>query len=98
MERFRFDLCFLGTCAISIEHGIAGFNMADVDFKRGLIEVSAETALMLTSAKLETAAPYRIGWAADVDYLVVENDAPPSIIAALREVETTVRIANAPRG
>jgi DeoR/GlpR family transcriptional regulator of sugar metabolism len=98
MQRFRIDLCFLGTCAISIEHGIAGFNMADVDFKRGLIEVSAETALMLTSAKLETAAPYRIGWAADVDYLVVEHDAPLSIVGALRETGTAVRIADAPRG
>jgi DeoR/GlpR family transcriptional regulator of sugar metabolism len=96
MQRFRIDLCFLGTCAISIENGIAGFNMADVDFKRGLIEVSAETALMLTSAKLETAAPYRIGWIADVDHLVVEHDAPASIVAALGETGAAVRIAKAP--
>jgi DeoR/GlpR family transcriptional regulator of sugar metabolism len=96
MQRYRIDLCFLGTCAISVEHGIAGFNMADVDFKRGLIEVSAETALMLTSAKLETAAPYRIGWIANVDHLVVEHDAPASVVAALRETGTAVRIAKAP--
>jgi DeoR/GlpR family transcriptional regulator of sugar metabolism len=98
MQRFRIDLCFLGTCAISIEHGIAGFNMPDVDFKRGLIEVSIETALVLTNAKLETAAPYRIGWLSDVDHLVVEHDAPVSIIAALRETGTAVRIANPPCG
>ena len=98
MQRFRIDLCFLGICAISIEHGIAGFDMADVDFKRGLIEVSAETAMMLTSVKLEMAAPYRIGRVTDVDHLIVEHDAPASIVAALREIGTAVRIADAPRG
>jgi DeoR/GlpR family transcriptional regulator of sugar metabolism len=98
IQRFRIDLCFLGTCAISIKHGIAGFNMADVDFKRGLIEVSAERALILTNAKLETTAPHRIASVADVDHLVVEHDAPIPILAALRETGTAVRIANAPRG
>jgi DeoR/GlpR family transcriptional regulator of sugar metabolism len=98
MQRFRIDLCFVGICAISIEHGIAGFDMADVDFKRRLIEVSAETAMMLTSVKLETAAPYRIGRVTDVDHLIVEHDAPASIVAALRETGTAVRIADAPRG
>lgn len=98
MQRFRIDLCFLGTCAISIEHGIAGFNMADVDFKRGLIEVSAETALMLTNVKLETVAPHRIGWVTDIDHLVVEHDAPASIVAALRGAGTAVRTADTPGG
>ena len=98
IQRFRIDLCFLGICASSIEHGIAGFDMADVDFKRGLIEVSAETAMMLASVKLETAAPYRIGRITDIDHLIVEHDAPASIVAALREAGTAVRIADAPSG
>jgi DeoR/GlpR family transcriptional regulator of sugar metabolism len=96
IQRFRIDLCFLGTCAISVKHGIAGFNMADVDFKRSLIDVSAETALILTTAKLETTAPHRIGSVADVEHLVVEHDAPAAILAALRATGAAVRMANAP--
>jgi DeoR/GlpR family transcriptional regulator of sugar metabolism len=98
LQRFRIDLCFLGICALSIEHGIAGFDLADVDFKRGLIDASGETAMMLTSVKLETTAPYRIGRVTDVGHLIVEHDAPASIVAALRETGMAVRTADAPRG
>jgi DeoR/GlpR family transcriptional regulator of sugar metabolism len=98
LRRFRIDLCFLGACAISVEHGLAGFDMADVDFKRSLLDVSETAALMVTNAKLETAAPFCIGSLSDVAHLVVEHDAPPPIVSALRATGAAIRIAGIPRG
>ena len=97
LRRFRIDLCFLGACAISVEHGLAGFDMADVDFKRSLLDVSVTAALMVTNAKLETAAPFRIGSLSDVAHLIVEHDAPQPIVSALRATGAAIRIAGAPR-
>ena len=98
LRRFRIDLCFLGACAMSVEHGIAGFDMADVDFKRSLLEVSANAALMLTNTKVGTSAPFHIGPVTDVAHFVFEHDAPVEVLAALRRLGTDIRVADAPDG
>jgi DeoR/GlpR family transcriptional regulator of sugar metabolism len=96
MRRFQIGLCFLGACALSVKNGIAGFDLADVDFKRSLLEVSASVAVMLTSTKIETSAPFRIGTITDIDHFIVERDAPRAVISALKRSGVEVRIADAP--
>jgi DeoR/GlpR family transcriptional regulator of sugar metabolism len=96
MRRFRIDLCFLGACAFSLDHGIAGLDMADVDFKRGLLDVSTNAALMLTSTKIGTSAAFHIGPVTDVAHFVFEHDAPASVVSALRRTGADIRIADAP--
>lgn len=96
LSRFRFDLCFLGACAMSIHEGLAGFEMDDVDFKRRLLEVSETTALMMTNAKLETSAPFAIGPISDITHLVLEHDAPTKVISMLRATGAGLRIAETP--
>jgi DeoR/GlpR family transcriptional regulator of sugar metabolism len=104
LARFRFDLCILGACALSIDHGLAGFHLADVDFKQAAIAASASVALLLTSDKLETAAPFRIGPLGMLDTLVVEADAPEATVRTLRRAVPAVLRAprpvgeNAPKG
>jgi DeoR/GlpR family transcriptional regulator of sugar metabolism len=97
MRRFRIDLCFLGACAMSVETGMAGFDMADVDFKRALLDASVVTALMLTTAKLETSAPFPIGPMSDIAHLVFEHDAPEAVLSLLRGKGADIRIADTPR-
>jgi DeoR/GlpR family transcriptional regulator of sugar metabolism len=96
LGRFRFDLCFLGACALSVRDGLAGFDMNDVEVKRRLLELSAATALMLTNAKIGTAAPFAIGPVASIAHLVLEHDAPTGAVLALRATGAHVRIAEAP--
>lgn len=96
LQRFHIDLCFLGACAISVAHGIAGFDMADTDFKRSALDASAATVLMVTNAKLETAAPYRIGAVAEVEHLILEHDAPAAIADALRGCGALIHRGDAP--
>jgi len=96
LRRFRFDLCVLGACAMSVENGLAGFDMADVDFKRSLLEVSMNVALLLTTTKLGTAAPFHIGPVADVAHIVLEHDAPVEVVSALQRLGVEIRVADAP--
>jgi DeoR/GlpR family transcriptional regulator of sugar metabolism len=96
LGRFRFDLCFLGACALSVPTGLAGFDMDDVDVKRRLLEVGAATVLMMTNAKLETSAPFAIGPVSDVAHVVLEHDASPEVVSALRAAGTDLRIAETP--
>lgn len=90
---YRFDLSFFGACALSLTEGLAGFDLADVDFKRLLLERSAATALMMTNAKLETAAPHAIAGLAAVDDYILAADAPAAITAALRAAGARVHLA-----
>jgi DeoR/GlpR family transcriptional regulator of sugar metabolism len=96
LRRFRFDLCFLGACAMSVENGLAGFDLADVDFKRSLLDVSANVALMLTNTKVGTSAPFHIGPVTDVAHFVFEHDAPAEVLSALQRLGAEIRVAGAP--
>ncbi len=94
MRRYRIDLCFLGACALSVRDGLAGFDLPDVDFKYALIENAASTALMVTTAKLETSAPYHIGAISELGAYVLEADAPQGIASALRRTGAKVLTAD----
>jgi DeoR/GlpR family transcriptional regulator of sugar metabolism len=70
--------------------------MADVDFKRSLLDVSAKAALMLTTTKVETSAPFHIAPVTEVAHFVVEYDAPADVLLALRRIGADIRVADAP--
>src|SRR3984885_15419451 len=61
-ERFNFDLCFLGACAVSVSLGIGAFHMADAEFKRTLIARSERIAALVTMDKGGSRG--RVGWGA----------------------------------
>jgi DeoR/GlpR family transcriptional regulator of sugar metabolism len=72
-ERLSFDLCFLGTCAVSVSLGIGAFQMADAEFKRTLITRSDRTAALVTMDKVETRAPFQVAAPAVLDHVVLES-------------------------
>ncbi|MGV1789321.1 DeoR/GlpR family DNA-binding transcription regulator [Rhizobium sp. A37_96] len=76
IEAMNIDRCFLGVCAISAGGGISVYEHADAIFKRMLLERSASRIALITSEKFHERAPHRIGAAADIDWLIVENDLP----------------------
>lgn len=96
LSRYRFDLCFLGACAVSLRRGLAGFDRRDVECKRAAIAVSDSVALLLATPKIETAAPFVIGRVADLRHVVIEPDAPEEVAAALLAAGLDVLRAEAP--
>lgn len=72
------DRCFIGACAISAKTGMSVHDHADAAFKRHLLQHSAACAVLATREKFSETAPYRIGSAAAIDLLVVENGLDPN--------------------
>jgi DeoR/GlpR family transcriptional regulator of sugar metabolism len=84
-ERFNFDLCFLGACAVSASLGLSAFQIADAEFKRILIERSERIAALITVDKVETRAPFHVAALAALDYVVLEHNTPEQILSTFYE-------------
>jgi DeoR/GlpR family transcriptional regulator of sugar metabolism len=95
LRQFRADLCVLGTCAVSVAHGLAGFDMDDVDFKSAALAISGAAVTLVTNEKLETVAPHVIAPIAGIDHLVMEHDAPAALVKALSAAGPSVLSASA---
>jgi DeoR/GlpR family transcriptional regulator of sugar metabolism len=93
VQRLNFDRCFLGICAFSASEGVGAFNADDAAFKRALLEVSHETAVLSTNAKLETRARYRVAPISRISFLVVEHGADVAGLEAIRATGLAVIVA-----
>ena len=80
----RPDLLFLGLCAIDAQNGIAAFHSEDAQMKRALIEQSGSVAIAVLNEKLATSAPFYVSSVNAVADLVVEADAPRSLISSFQ--------------
>jgi DeoR/GlpR family transcriptional regulator of sugar metabolism len=93
LRQFRADLCVLGTCAVSLAHGLAGFDIDDVDFKSAALAISGAAVTLVTNEKLDTVAPHVIAPIAGIDHLVMEHDAPAAVVKALSAAGPAVLFA-----
>lgn len=96
LDRLSIDLAVVGACALSGRDGLAGFDPVDADFKAALLGRSETAVLMMTNAKLETAAPFRIALVSAVRHLVLEHDAPDPVASLLAQAGCDVRRATPP--
>jgi DeoR/GlpR family transcriptional regulator of sugar metabolism len=96
VQKMNIDHCFLGTCAVSSQLGLGGFNPADTLFKRVLLSRSQKVTALVTLDKLETRAPHVIGPLELVHELVVPHDTPSHLLATLGKAGTTVLTADEP--
>jgi DeoR/GlpR family transcriptional regulator of sugar metabolism len=92
----RPDLLFLGLCAMDSENGIAAFNSEDAQIKRALIEQSGSVVIGVLNEKLSASAPFHISSVEAVADLVVEADAPRSLISSFQARGVRVHRASAP--
>lgn len=70
LGHFRFDLCFIGTCAWSSEIGFSAIHYQDAQFKRQAAARAGAVAMLCTDDKIEALASYPFLANSDVDYLV----------------------------
>ncbi|WP_268801175.1 DeoR/GlpR family DNA-binding transcription regulator [Pseudomonas huanghezhanensis] len=89
LQRFNFDLCFLGACAIDPDHGVTAFGLEDAAFKRAVVEASGQVVVAVTNEKLSSVAHYQVASCEEVTALVVESAAPRERLDPFRS-----RIAN----
>jgi len=84
LQQIRFDLAFVGACAIDVDAGVTVFDSEDAAFKRAVLSASGQIAAAVTNEKLGTMAHHRVATLSQLDWLIVEADATEQRLAAIR--------------
>lgn len=72
--RVNADLCFLGTNAIDVAHGITDNDREVVQVKKAMVRSASKVVCMTISEKLETFQPVQICELKKIDHLITELD------------------------
>lgn len=70
LQKFRFDLCFMGICGWSSETGFSAIHYQDAEFKRHVTSKGGAMVALCTEDKAEALAPYPFLPSERLDYLV----------------------------
>ncbi|MGY0614981.1 DeoR/GlpR family DNA-binding transcription regulator [Vibrio sp. FJH11] len=74
LNKFRFDLCFMGICGWSSEAGFSAIHYQDGEFKRHAASKAGAIVALCTEDKIEALAPYPFMRSEDVDYLICSSN------------------------
>lgn len=83
--RIHADLCIVGVCAVAPGKGLHASDPEEAVLKRAMLAASSRRAAAVLNERLLDTAPFAIAPLTDLDHLAVEADAPPDILAGLRE-------------
>lgn len=72
IRQVKADICFLGTNAIDIEHGITDNDWEVVQLKRAMIESSKMVVCLSIAEKINSAQPIRVCGLDEIDILITE--------------------------
>ncbi len=72
IRQMKPDLCFLGTNAIDIEHGITDNDWDVVQLKKAMIEASKKVVCLTIAEKINTVQPLRVCRLDEIDLLITE--------------------------
>ena len=70
------DIFVLGSCGVDAGRGATAFDPAEAEVKRAMAAARRAVLVAATTAKLGTAAPFRVAAPEAIRHLVVEADAP----------------------
>jgi len=79
LHQMRFDLCFMGVNAVSVERGMTDIDLEVGEVNRAMFQVSERNALLTISEKLNFSKRYQVSDLSDINYLITElneNDPP----------------------
>ena len=102
MDQMKIDVSVLSVAPpiyfyeLDAEAGLGAFDLEDAEFKREAAEIAATIAVVATSEKLATAAPFTVMPAARLSHLVVEADAPSSLLDPFAGLGIAIHRASAP--
>ena len=81
IRQVRADLYFMGVCSVHPEAGLSTGDFEEACVKRALSAAAAETIVLASPEKLDTASPYQIAALSQVDAIIVQRDVPASLTA-----------------
>ena len=88
--RIRADLYFMGVTGIHPEAGLSTGDLEESHIKRALSASAAETYVLISADKLNTASPYVIAGLTEIDGIIVEPGVPAESLDAYRNAGLAV--------
>ena len=80
IRQIKADICFLGTNAIDLNHGITDNDWEVVQLKKAMIEASQKVVCLSIAEKINTSQPIQICTLDKIDILVTELDANDPVL------------------
>jgi DeoR/GlpR family transcriptional regulator of sugar metabolism len=90
VQKMKFDVLILGTCAVDAIAGISSFQLEDASLKSVLIENASQIVTAVHSEKFFSIAPFHVCDANMIDDLVIEKTATPEQLKPF--IENGVRL------
>ena len=90
IKHIKADLCFLGTNAIDIEHGITDNDWDIVQMKKAMIESASRTVVMSISEKLNSYQRIKVCGMDEIDILITELNPEDAILDPFRQDGLTI--------
>ena len=84
LYRMRFDLCFMGVNAISVERGMTDIDMEVVEVNKAMFEVSDKNVLLTIAEKLNFSKRHQVSDLSDIDYLITELGSDNTVLDSFR--------------
>ncbi len=85
IKQIKPDICFLGTNAIDIEHGITDNDWEVVQLKRAMIESSKMVVCLAIAEKINSVQPIHVCNLKDIDMLITELNIDDPVLKPYKE-------------
>lgn len=89
----RADVAFIGTNALTIDHGLSTADSQEAAIKSAMITNAHKVVVLCDSTKMGTDYLVSFGSISDIDVIITDANAPESFVKALRDRDVEVIIA-----
>jgi DeoR/GlpR family transcriptional regulator of sugar metabolism len=90
ISHIRADVYFMGVTGIHAERGLSTGDFEECHVKRALMNAAAETIVLASPEKLNTASPYVIAGVKEIDGMVVSASVPDEMLAPYRDLKVVI--------
>jgi DeoR/GlpR family transcriptional regulator of sugar metabolism len=84
--KVRADLYFMGVCSVHPTAGLSTGDFEEAAVKRALCHAAAETIVLASSEKLDTASPYQVVALTEIAGMVVAGTTPAALLAPYKQL------------
>lgn len=86
IRQIKADICFVGTNALEVEHGLTDNDWEVVQVKKAMIESSAKVVSLAISEKINTTQRIKVCETKEIDVLITELDEHSPILLAYKKI------------
>jgi DeoR/GlpR family transcriptional regulator of sugar metabolism len=90
ISRVRADIFFMGVTGLHPQTGLTTGDFEEAAIKRALSHAAAETYVLASAEKLNTASPYLVLGLAEVSGILTEKNVPPEALRPFAELGLTI--------